>query len=84
MASFWTKYRRNKQEVESLHSDCSKVIKNDSNLTSERSISSDSYLDDSIESDTLDSCIEEERDSIFPSDEEAPPVLPDLATELKQ
>ena len=33
MASFWTKYRRNKQEVESLHHNCSETIENDANLT---------------------------------------------------
>ena len=90
MASFWTKYRRNKQEVESLHHNCSETIENDANLTCQGGICySDSNLDDSIECDSLDnlssesSSIEEERDSFFSGDEEAPPDMPDLATELK-
>ena len=90
MASFWTKYRRNKQEVESLHHNCSEPIENDANLTCQGGICySDSNLDDSIECDSLDnlssesSSIEEETDSFFSGDEEAPPDMPDLATELK-
>ena len=94
MASFWTKYQRNKREVESLYynhsntdendvnSTCNDVCNNNSNLD-EMCFYDDDALDDFNDASELSSTDEEITDSDTFTEDEAPPATPDLQAELK-